>query len=972
MGESRCPGDVVGRYRIVRVLGHGRTGTTYEAQPIDAEDGAHVAVKELRLSRVDDWKVVELFEREARVLAQITHPAVPAYVDYFSVEDPAGSAFCLVQQLAPGRSLHDLVASGWRADEAEAKRIARAILDVLDYLHARRPPVYHRDIKPKNIVREESGKIWLVDFGAVRDVYRSITVGGSTVAGTFGYMAPEQLHGVARPESDLFGLAATLVTLLSGQSPVEMPQRKLKTEFRSHVRVSRPFADWLETMIEPAPEDRFPSAYRSLEALRDPPPTPLPQRVRATTLALFAILLVTILGAGGFAFHEVRASLLSRLGARHAGAAGAPSKGALPDRPQHWSFPAVVFERNIPVAFNAVMSAAFTPDGTRLVTGSFDETARILDARSGRFLAALPGHTTRIGAVRVFADGQSVLTAGDRTLRLWSLPDGKPIRTIDVGESQVFGADVAPSGTMLASGTSGGLAKIWTVDGTLIRTLVHGGSRVFAVAFTLDGSRLATAGDDGTVRVWNVNDGSLTCTLAGHTAGIGSFALAPDGQLLASASDDHTVKLWHLQSCRLISTLSLHTDEAWSVAFSPDGSTLVTGGKDAVLGVWSLPTATLRQRVDLGAGAKGTLGIAFAPNPLGDTFVTAHGAGGVWRWHLARSGGHVLPSPVIEERSIPATATHEQREYSEAMDLIESYSGNPAPLHEAQARLLRLLDDNPRSALALAGLGRIAIKQALIVGDKYDGAKLATAVGYADRAIAAEPGFADGYIVRGWAAHQQKDGLAARTALRTALKLAPTSSRALSLAVDLDIGDGDWDAAEKRLFAMLSGSINHRLAAGAFEDLANIYEHIGDLDAADQARRRQIDLEPDSAWAKGDYAQFLGKRGDWAGDIVWVQKALAQLPYGVAKRTLAEAYCATGEQLLWEHSDPDGAVSAFQGAAGIDPGASCAPYGLGACSQFTGSTQQSITKLLEARTWYAKAVALDPKNILAQKALSGT
>ena len=115
-----------------------------------------------------------------------------------------------------------------------------------------------------NIVREESGKIWLVDFGAVRDVYRSTTVGGSTVAGTFGYMAPEQLHGVARPESDLFGLAATLITLLSGQSPVEMAQRKLKTDFRSHVRVSRPFADWLETMIEPAPEDRFPSAYRSL------------------------------------------------------------------------------------------------------------------------------------------------------------------------------------------------------------------------------------------------------------------------------------------------------------------------------------------------------------------------------------------------------------------------------------------------------------------------------------------------------------------------------------------------------------------------------------------------------------------------------------------------------------------------------------------------------------------------------------
>jgi hypothetical protein len=228
------------------------------------------------------------------------------------------------------------------------------------------------------------------------------------------------------------------------------------------------------------------------------------------------------------------------------------------------------------------------------------------------------------------------------------------------------------------------------------------------------------------------------------------------------------------------------------------------------------------------------------------------------------------------------------------MDLIESYSGDSAPLHEAQARLQRLLDGNPRSAAALAGLGRVAFKQARIVGDQYDSAKLVTALDYAGRAIALEPTFADAYIVQAWAAHEQKDGLAARTALNTALKLAPTSTRALSLAVDLDIGDGDWDAAEKGLVTMLSGSINHRLAAGAFEELAGVYEHAGDLDAADQARRRQIDLEPDSAWAKGDYAQFLG---NWAGDIVWAQKALAQLRYGVARQTLAEAYCATGDVL---------------------------------------------------------------------------
>jgi serine/threonine protein kinase len=130
-------GESIGSYRIVRILGRGGMGVTYEAER--AADGMRVALKELHLSRVENWKVLELFEREARVLANITHPAVPEYIDNFSVERADGPAFYLVQQLARGPSLAQRVAGGWRADEAEAKRIAADLLDVLDYLHARSP-----------------------------------------------------------------------------------------------------------------------------------------------------------------------------------------------------------------------------------------------------------------------------------------------------------------------------------------------------------------------------------------------------------------------------------------------------------------------------------------------------------------------------------------------------------------------------------------------------------------------------------------------------------------------------------------------------------------------------------------------------------------------------------------------------------------------------------------------------------------
>jgi serine/threonine protein kinase len=301
--SDRAEGELVGRYRIVRRLGRGGVATTYEVEAIDG--GGRFALKELRLAHVDDWKVVELFEREACVLANITHPAVPAYVDHFSIEGLNGPAFCLVQQLAPGRSLADLVASGWRADEAEAKRIAGVLLDVLDYLHARRPPVFHRDIKPLNVLREDGGKIWLVDFGAVRDVYRS-TAAGSTMAGTVGYMAPEQLHGVARPETDLYGLGATLLTILSGLSPTEMPRRKLRLDFASHVPVSRAFSRWLGRMLEPAAEDRFPAARRALAALRELDSGDS-SRIPWNWIAVVSVALVAgLAGSTAAMFHELR------------------------------------------------------------------------------------------------------------------------------------------------------------------------------------------------------------------------------------------------------------------------------------------------------------------------------------------------------------------------------------------------------------------------------------------------------------------------------------------------------------------------------------------------------------------------------------------------------------------------------------------------------------------------------------------
>ena len=284
MTELHQIGEIIqSRYRIVSVLGQGGVGITYAA--LDAKTGDRVALKALSFRRMNEWKMLELFEREARVLSQLDHPAIPRYLDYFQIDRDRDRDFYIVQQLVEGKSLAQAIADGWHGSEEDIKQIAEQVLDVLIYLHELKPPVIHRDIKPQNVILQPNRKIALVDFGAVQDTYRSTQVGGSTVVGTYGYMPPEQFRGKAVPATDLYALGATILFLLTGRSPVELPEIKLKLSFRDSVNISSHFADWLDKMIEPASEDRFSSAKQSLNALQNPILPSLESRIRSLEIS---------------------------------------------------------------------------------------------------------------------------------------------------------------------------------------------------------------------------------------------------------------------------------------------------------------------------------------------------------------------------------------------------------------------------------------------------------------------------------------------------------------------------------------------------------------------------------------------------------------------------------------------------------------------------------------------------------------
>lgn len=257
------------RYQLQHTLRRSpQSRQTWLAKDLATDSDELVIVKLLVFTEMQ-WQDLKLFEREAQVLQSLQHPQIPRYRDYFLVDQQMPS-FCwwgLVQDYVAGRSLQDLLDQKHQFCEQDVRRIAQDVLQILKYLHALHPPVLHRDIKPSNLILDQHEQIWLVDFGAVQD-QATVTGASFTVVGTVGYTPLEQFWGRAIAASDLYALGATLIHLLTGVAPVDLPQRNLRLHWRDRANVSSSFVSWIERLVEPELEKRFNSADRAGKALK--------------------------------------------------------------------------------------------------------------------------------------------------------------------------------------------------------------------------------------------------------------------------------------------------------------------------------------------------------------------------------------------------------------------------------------------------------------------------------------------------------------------------------------------------------------------------------------------------------------------------------------------------------------------------------------------------------------------------------
>lgn len=253
------------RYRIVEILGQGGMGSVYRA--VDENLGVDVAVKE-NLFTTDEY--ARQFRLEAVILANLRHPNLPRVTDHFVIGDQGQY---LVMDYIEGEDLRQRMERQGNIQEDEAILLGASICDALSYLHTRKPPILHRDIKPGNVKITPEGHIFLVDFGLAKVLHGNQATTTGARAMTPGYSPPEQ-YGTARtdPRTDIYSLGATLYAALTGIIPEDglaraMDNTQLTPLRKRNSKISRRLAAAIEKAMGIDPADRFQTADEFKRAL---------------------------------------------------------------------------------------------------------------------------------------------------------------------------------------------------------------------------------------------------------------------------------------------------------------------------------------------------------------------------------------------------------------------------------------------------------------------------------------------------------------------------------------------------------------------------------------------------------------------------------------------------------------------------------------------------------------------------------
>jgi WD40 repeat protein/tRNA A-37 threonylcarbamoyl transferase component Bud32 len=605
------------RYVPLQLLGSGAFGVTFLARDLRTLERKCI-VKQLRPQNVlkpEQLSAVEnLFRRESMTLEQLgdVSTQIPTLFDSFVLPlpgNPPQEIFYLVQQYIDGQDLALELKQKGAFSQGEILDLLYQILPVLELVHEN--GVIHRDVKPANIMRAKNGLMYLIDFGAVKQIMSGVSNTQSIVIGTEGYAPLEQMSGRAvYPSTDLYALAISCITLMGNMKPSDPNFLEFIDNWRSplvqaklsQIAVEPALADILEKMIRSQPRDRYQSVTEVFDALQAaqlfPPITQRPRlssggsqpitsaedfsNVSAPSAPVTALSnpaeqvqphktpstpSVNILGVIRRSFSTVSAPLKKQHLLLGSALLGTCAIGLA----------ALLFLNNAHLFKDSVLTG--------------EELAKRISIRH-----ILTEHQNSVTKVSISADSKLLASSShDKTVKLWNLTDGKLLRTMTGHKGGVLSVAINPKGKTLVSGSTDNQVKVWDLEsGKQLQDLGKeaSGGWVTDLAITPDGQEILSARTNNRIDRWNLQTNALSNPFQtdgdkDKNSPILAVVLSNNGQLVASGSSDNKARLW-FSSGKFLHQLKGHQGWVTAVAITPDNRYLATGSIDNTIKLWDV------------------------------------------------------------------------------------------------------------------------------------------------------------------------------------------------------------------------------------------------------------------------------------------------------------------------------------------------------------------------------------------------